>query len=90
MNEGQRRMSDRFFDRFGKIPTPTCNVCSKPVNEFGISFNPDNSTMTFSVKCHGEKEDATMWYDKVMSLPDETVPVVQKAFANQPKRRIII
>jgi hypothetical protein len=90
MNEGQRRMSERFFGRFGKIPTPMCNVCSKPVNEFGITFNPDNSSMSFLVQCHGEKEDVVMWFDKIMSLPEDTVPVVKKAFANQSKRRIII
>lgn len=83
-------MLNKFFDRFGSIPTPHCHVCSQAVEIFEIDANPDNSTIMFKVFCHGEKEVATMWFDKIMSLDADTVPVVTTAFAKQNKRRLIV
>jgi hypothetical protein len=88
--QGKQRMLSRFFDRFGSIPTPHCHVCSQPVEIFEVDVNTDNDTIMFKVFCHNERETATMWFDKIMALDKDTVPVITKAFANQQKRRIIV
>lgn len=88
--QGKQRMLQKFFKRFGSLPTPHCHVCSEPVNIFEVDANTDNNTILFIVKCHGKTQTSTMWFDKIMSLDKDTVPVVTKAFAKEKKRRIIV
>lgn len=78
--ERETQMLVDFFSRFGTIKVPKCYKCQAPVEEFGVTTDADKNLITFTAKCHDEKESLRMEYAKVMNLPKD-IDGVASAYA---------
>lgn len=72
----RQQVLEEFFDKYGRIPTPHCGLCSygkdlsknglKRVDKMSVDYSFFMNAITFTVECHGQSETVV--------VPRETLP----------------